>query len=266
MELKLSETKKKILHLLAIKERTWKELKEETNLSDPVLAKHIKELLKMNLITEKIDPNDRRRKIYRLAPNSLESLKDELISFNLFIWLLSNINEYAKVYSKKGEYTKYVEEVQKLIGSVFFICHPHDIQYFAEATGYLSVFLKPQLTQIRKLVVDEEAEFTFSKIKKAKAEELLKDVVVVLKGMMKKWLCLNRTTPDEMRSVLSKFFEGEALEIALKIWEDEKRNSEHLLNTLKETWIYHLIKIEESEIPTFEELVKLAYLKEGVTE
>lgn len=68
----ISENRKTILQLLAARGHTWKELKEKTGLSDPVLAKHIKALLKGGLITEEVSEKDRRVKIYRIKGSGIE--------------------------------------------------------------------------------------------------------------------------------------------------------------------------------------------------
>ncbi len=66
----LSDTRKRILELLITKEMTWRELKKETKLSDPVLARHLKELEKRGLITVEVDKRDKRVKHYSVSFNS----------------------------------------------------------------------------------------------------------------------------------------------------------------------------------------------------
>ncbi|AIY90412.1 ArsR/SmtB family transcription factor [Geoglobus acetivorans] len=107
----LSDSKRKILQLLASGEKTWAELKMKTKLSDPVLAKHLKDLLKIGLIEEKIDREDRRKKIYTLNFEKLKELgrirKEEL---NKLITILESEN-----YDKEFEEEKINHELYRAL-------------------------------------------------------------------------------------------------------------------------------------------------------
>ncbi len=120
-----SDTKQKILELLAVKERGWKELKAELGISDPVLSKHIKTLLEKGLITEEIDKKDRRKKIYRINDKGLEQLLDDLLAIRISLDLLveeSEVKEECKrIKNSEDRRKKFLDNIQKMVGGLFLI-------------------------------------------------------------------------------------------------------------------------------------------------
>ncbi len=101
-----SGTKRRILELLASSERglSWRELKSELKVSDPVLAKHLKRLLEEGLITEEIDKEDRRIKIYKISDKGLFLLKKDILTAYFFMLICERFAYYSAAPLMKYHY------------------------------------------------------------------------------------------------------------------------------------------------------------------
>lgn len=261
------ENRRKILQALFSGAETWEELKKTTKLADATLAKHIKELLKEGLITEEIDPKDRRRKIYRPIKSGLEELREELIAFKLFTFLTEKIyniwNTYNEEFRKcKGNkkcenevVNKYLNEICTLIGRFFFLCFPDDSCLFTKTIEYLSDIHGTFLSEIRRYIISQEEERFLTSIKETDTEELLEYVLKWLSGFMAYWKCLAQTTPEEIRQVLEKIYDKKEVDTIIDIFLEEKEKAVSRLKSLENTWIAKMVKIDQSEIPTFEEIL-----------
>lgn len=98
----ISKTKRVIISLLKEKERDWRELKEILGLSDSVLAKHIKDLEKMRILQTKIDPSDRRKKIYSLNP-IIKLTSDRLAIILLTYFASQSVSDFEKLKENLAE-------------------------------------------------------------------------------------------------------------------------------------------------------------------
>jgi len=73
------DSEKRILGALLEGPKTYKKLLEKTKLSEPTLTERLKDLEKQNKISMKINPKDRRSKIYSISPAGITHLKKEKI-------------------------------------------------------------------------------------------------------------------------------------------------------------------------------------------
>jgi len=106
----------KILAYLYDGPKTWEDLIKALGFSPRTLAKHIKRLESEEIIKTEIDPNDRRRKIYKL--NKSVDLPNLLFSYGVFLnlrktfwdFILKEIEEKKKMI-KKSISERYIEDV-----------------------------------------------------------------------------------------------------------------------------------------------------------
>ena len=114
------DTKKKILELLVIKERDWKGLKKELGVSDPVLAKHIRELEEKGLIRTEISRKDRRKKIYKINEEGFKAIRIDLASFLIYVGLMDAIKIKLAELKEKSlkEVKKEYKPAYELVGSL----------------------------------------------------------------------------------------------------------------------------------------------------
>ena len=90
-------------------EVTWEDLKKQTGYSSPVLSKHLKKLINLGLIDEKIHPKDRRRKIYRLKPKE-ETL--EIVA-----------QKHAEILITYSISENILKDPEKTIGELVLLCY-----------------------------------------------------------------------------------------------------------------------------------------------
>lgn len=267
-----SDTKMRILKLLASSERglSWKELKAELKVSDPVLAKHLKKLIEEGLITEEIDKKDRRVKRYKLNKIGLDALREELLGFLCYIWMTRNIERIWRETRKKMSECRdeecikaiaveYCESIRNMIGNFFFLTCPDDFTIFVNALGYLCEVFKLHFAKMRKLFVTKEIEEFFSELKRRDTEDLLKEVLAWIKGLMINWMCLVQTSPEEAKEVIAKYYcirDEKELSAILEEYLILREDARNWLDAVKSSWIGKMIKIDPSEIPTFEEFIR----------
>lgn len=105
----VGEYEKKILMSLASGDKDWAKLKEETNLADGTLAKYLKKLLQDGIILEKINPKDRRKKIYSLKMDSEMAVNSISISTLSFLIAYSILKNVFRVPRDDEEYEEYID-------------------------------------------------------------------------------------------------------------------------------------------------------------
>ena len=101
------ENEKKILHSLLDGPKRWKNLKEETKLSDRTLAKRLKSLIRKGMITEEIDEKDRRVKIYKITEKGVKASTQFRVSIGLALkigklfdpTLIKTHDDFLKIFS-----------------------------------------------------------------------------------------------------------------------------------------------------------------------
>jgi len=251
-----AENQTRILNCLADGPKTWQELLNLTGFAKATLAKHIKKLLDQGLIDEEIDKKDRRRKIYRLNKEGYEALRDELLAFKLYTKLFEKIHKCLYTQYEKKTIKDLARDVCCIIGEFFFLCFPSDFDLFVMTLGYLGNIHETLLKDLRKIVVSQEDESILKSIKDEETEQLLKYDLVWLKRFMTTWKCLAETTPEEMRKALEKFYNKDEVDERLAVYLEEKKKARSMLEALKDSQIAKIAKIEPSEIPTFEDLLK----------
>jgi|GEM_PF-2443531 DNA-binding MarR family transcriptional regulator len=179
METGLSETRRKILLWLAEKDRTWKELKSLTQLSDPVLARHLKELEEKGYIESVIDKRDRRVKIYTLSKEGREATKGDLLAVFLTFVLKERIGrylkpEYLQKYPTKEELEKIVDSMCGEVGRLYFASILEGVECVKAFTKALELYSKIETASpIVELFVEEER-----KLLKTRENEDFLEIVV----------------------------------------------------------------------------------------
>lgn len=260
-----TQNEKKIIQALTTGEKDWQYLKSKTKLSERTLSKHLKRLIERGVIEERIDPKDRRKKIYRLA--SIDPLRDDLITLNLMLWMESTLaNLYNKHFSKERitqeDISEYIKEFRLQIADFLLLCHPDDMLYYSSAVYTLSEWRKSLFDEVKQLSLGEEGIQFWEELKNMPTEELFKRASAYLKTRILTWLCYARTSEDEIKKVLQKYVSSESFEEVYKVALKRKREAEEALEKVKNLWIYQAIKINESEIPSYEDIVRKIYGKE----
>ncbi len=108
------ENEMKVITSLIEGPKGWKELRETTKLSERTLAKHIKRLIEKEVIEEKIDPKDRRRKIYYLKMDSetaINSISLDSLSILIAYSILKNIFKFPQEEEGYIEFLTWVGDV-----------------------------------------------------------------------------------------------------------------------------------------------------------
>ncbi len=256
MEKNISESKRKILNLIFIKERDWQELKNETGLSDPVLAKHIRDLIKLGLITEEINPKDRRKKIYKIRHKELPTA---VLVDALSIYILYELSNEIKNLDISGEGG---DEIAKRIGKYYALYSLDDRgkEAILKALDYLAT----GWDYILEKCIDKEHYTRFEKDFPKERKELLdkatKAVIEIYEGYnIYRWILDN---PEKFREIAEKKGLGkEATENILKRVGGVSQNYEKVLTVLREKNPFFssivLSKLEEKYELTEDKIIKI---------
>ncbi len=117
------ENEARIIAALSSGPKGWKELLNETKFARGTLAKHLKRLLERGLITERIDPNDRRRKIYVLNIDGLKALAEVILAVDLAILLMQDeeqiLRECQRIENPDERRKHFLNEVRLNVGTLF---------------------------------------------------------------------------------------------------------------------------------------------------